>query len=424
MSEISVRLTNKGIDVSSDARSMVGIRPIPSLSIKERVDFLRYSLKCELLNKNNIKNRMSSPVRSLTGLWRILSNDPETQLSTEYIIIDPSKHSDYCLINTTGEATSYINGNNVPTPSSEKELSQDILIPGENLVKSSPGSKIIFIIDAKGLYETIFDPRLYNWEIYWKNSGEWEIIHTIESESNKTKKRTQINTSEPAVEFIKNSVKLSNNGPYSGIPHAVYDADLETYRGNYWLWSTAPAIRVLTQSGEHQLARRAADAYMRFIEQRPGGSEGIGIKARLDPDSSEKTGFKTFVPPNDSAYIAQWAWLTAYNNYNEERYLNKCLDISRMIKEVFEKFGYLPVYYDLTNQRWSERTYVDACFTVTFLKELYTITENYWLKSLAIDIIDDLIAQLKGDTFFIMNSGDNNRYSKKSYICSRTRLGN
>ena len=154
----------------------------------------------------------------------------------------------------------------------------------------------------------------------------------------------------------------------SGLHTVCYLRHRNQWTLSNWIWTSAAIARYYASLGDAANVLRIADALM--SQQLAAG----GWVVRFDYLSGGTT---PIVAPNDSAYIASHALLSAYELTKEWRYMEAAERCAAWIMSTALSDGMVPFGFDLSSQRWiTEVNIVDVGFTAEFFAHLYSLTED------------------------------------------------
>lgn len=188
-------------------------------------------------------------------------------------------------------------------------------------------------------------------------------------------------------DFIKRSF-IHDNVNYVGNQYAGYLKDVGQWILPSWIWTNAASVRVLCGFGAMEEAQGLVEILAR--QQQDCG----GWVVRNDYD---KRGAIPVLAPNDSAYIANNAFLTLYAATGESRYLEIAKKCADWIIETVRPDGMVYTGYNLRDGRWSKSSViVDVGFTGGLFANLYDLTMEEKYKVFLQDFIRRYI-----DLFYI-----------------------
>ena len=165
--------------------------------------------------------------------------------------------------------------------------------------------------------------------------------------------------------FIKASV-IPDGLDYVGALYAGYIGEAKVWCLPSWIWTNAATIRMYCVTGKISAAEKLAE-HLAGYQQESGG-----WIVRNDYDEH---GAIPVLAPNDSAYIANNAFISLYLVTKEPRYLEiaeKCAD---WIIETARPDGLVYTGYNMRDRVWDENVViVDTGFTAGLFAKLVDIT--------------------------------------------------
>lgn len=133
-----------------------------------------------------------------------------------------------------------------------------------------------------------------------------------------------------------------------------------------WIWTNAALIRMYCSLGEMQSATKLADILLGMQH------ESGGWIVRNDYSSD---GARPILAPNDSAYIANNAFVELYLTTSDRVYLEAAEKCASWIVSTARPDGLVWTGWDLKTSRWrTDRTIVDTGFTACLFARLLEIT--------------------------------------------------
>lgn len=158
------------------------------------------------------------------------------------------------------------------------------------------------------------------------------------------------------------------SGDFHNMLFAGYVAENNTWCLPSWIWTNAAVVREACDCGNLDFAKTIAKG-LAERQQKCGG-----WIVRNDYD---KHGAIPMLAPNDSAYIANNAFLTLYEQTKEEKYLiiaKRCAD---WIIETARPDGMVYVGYNMRDEKWDKNcVIVDVGFTAGLFARLVEITHE------------------------------------------------
>lgn len=167
--------------------------------------------------------------------------------------------------------------------------------------------------------------------------------------------------------FVQQSM-IPNGYKYAGLSYAGYILDFESWCLPSWIWTNAANVRMYAEIGKNLDALRIANILLE--QQQPCG----GWIVRFD------YGVKDCIPilaPNDSAYIANNAILTAYRITGDVTYLEAAKRCAEWILANVRDDGMIWSGFDIVKKEWITNTnIVDIGFVAGLFASLYQLTEE------------------------------------------------
>jgi len=188
------------------------------------------------------------------------------------------------------------------------------------------------------------------------------------------------------------SAKVEAGWKNSGFYLTAYIKEKKQWCLSSWIWTSAAIARVLSKCDFKEEAKSVADTFLK--EQLPEG----GWVVRYDFINGH---LNRLAAPNDSAYIARNALLTAYYDTMDLKYLNGAEKCAKWIMDTSCEDGLVLFGYDVDKAEWiRNRNIVDIGFTADLFAELYKITENENYKEFLTKFIHIFV-----DTFYDASAG-------------------
>ena len=221
------------------------------------------------------------------------------------------------------------------------QLNQHDLFPAENLTNLASESSKILITKKNG--------RIYH---------------------NDSKKYLKV-----LGDFIEQS-RIPEEWKNGGLHFAGYIETKARWCLPSWVWTNASIVRYYFSIGENSKAIQLANKLLALQLQNGGWMVRYDFS---DPEHS----ISPVVAPNDSAYIARKALLTAYEKTKNSNFLNaaiKCADwiINEGCIDDMPMIGFNP-----ETQKWGENNIVDVGFTADLFCKLFEITGELKYKNFA-----------------------------------------
>ncbi len=191
--------------------------------------------------------------------------------------------------------------------------------------------------------------------------------------------------------FINSSI-IPKGYRNEGLCYAGYILDSGNWCLPSWIWTNAAIVRMNCRCGDMNEARRISEALIAL--QRPDG----GWIVRFDYDNK---GAIPVLAPNDSAYIANNAFLEMYIATKETQYLHAAERCAKWIMDGARSDGMVYSGFDMRTQKWqTKHNIVDVGFTGALFSRLYEITGD----ELYLGFLKRFIAKYI-ELFYITNKG-------------------
>ena len=183
--------------------------------------------------------------------------------------------------------------------------------------------------------------------------------------------------------FIDASV-IPNEYKNGGLHNTAYISDnIGEWALPSWIWTNAALVRMYCKIGNIEKAILITDLLLK--QQLECG----GWIVRNDYESE---GPIPTLAPNDSAYIANNAFVEMYKITNEEKYLDAAKKCANWIIKSARPDGLVWTGYNVKKQEWvKEKIIVDTGFTAGLFANLYTITNENKYKLFLDNFVDQYI---------------------------------
>lgn len=157
-----------------------------------------------------------------------------------------------------------------------------------------------------------------------------------------------------------------NYGDFVGTHYAGYIAESKEWCHPSWIWTNATVVRLYCENGEVEkaieLGKRLADYQL----------DCGGWIVRNDYDAK---GAIPMLAPNDSAYVANNAFISLYNVTKELRYFNIARHCADWIIETARPDGLVYTGYNMRDKKWAKNNIiVDIGFTGGLFSKLVDLT--------------------------------------------------
>ena len=171
--------------------------------------------------------------------------------------------------------------------------------------------------------------------------------------------------------FVESS-KIEN-GDSKGTYNAGYIAESKEWCYPSWIWTNAAIVRLYCENGDIDKAIEIGDRLAEY-QQDCGG-----WIVRNDYDSK---GSIPMLAPNDSAYIANNAFIMLYETTNKQRYLEIAIRCADWIIETARPDSIVYTGYNMRDKKWDkENVIVDTGFTGGLFSKLVELTGDEKYKS-------------------------------------------
>ncbi len=168
-------------------------------------------------------------------------------------------------------------------------------------------------------------------------------------------------------EFISNS-KIENQSNFSGFYYAGFVLEKSEWILPSWIWTNAIIVKVMLELDK----REDAETLGKLLASKQ--KECGGWIVRYDYDDR---GPIPMLAPNDSAYIANNAFLSLYSYTGEKKYLDIAEQCAHWIMASRRDDGIVSTGYNMRDKKWSENAIiVDIGFTAGLFANLYKITQK------------------------------------------------
>ena len=166
-------------------------------------------------------------------------------------------------------------------------------------------------------------------------------------------------------EFIFHSI-IAEEDSFSGFHFAGYIAESSEWCLPSWIWTNAAIVRLWCEIGEIEKAKNLASKLSSY-QQVCGG-----WIVRNDYDAR---GAIPTLAPNDSAYIANNAFITLYETTKDEQYLKVAKHCADWIIETARPDGLVYTGYNTRDEKWDkDNVIVDTGFTAGLFAKLVELT--------------------------------------------------
>ena len=167
--------------------------------------------------------------------------------------------------------------------------------------------------------------------------------------------------------FIQ-SAEIPSGLEHAGTLYAGYIGESQEWCLPSWIWTNAATIRANCANSSIEKAKALAD---KLAEQQ---QECGGWIVRNDYD---KQGAIPMLAPNDSAYMANNAFVELYLSTKEQKYLDIARKCADWIIETARPDGIVYTGYNMRDEKWDKScVIVDTGFTGGLFSRLYEITHE------------------------------------------------
>ena len=167
--------------------------------------------------------------------------------------------------------------------------------------------------------------------------------------------------------FIR-SAEIPSGLEHAGTLYAGYIGESQEWCLSSWIWTNAATVRAYCAYSSIEKAKALAD---KLAEQQ---QECGGWIVRNDYD---KQGAIPMLAPNDSAYMANNAFVELYLSTKEQKYLDIARRCADWIIETARPDGIVYTGYNLRDKKWDKScVIVDTGFTGGLFSRLYEITHE------------------------------------------------
>lgn len=170
----------------------------------------------------------------------------------------------------------------------------------------------------------------------------------------------------------------------SGFLQTGYISEKKNWCLSSWIWTTAAVARWYALCGDNIALLRIADAFIHKQE------EFGGWVVRFDFNDK---GAVPSIAPNDSAYIANNALLSAYRVSGQQKYLDAAEKCAEWIISTTREDGIVYIAKNGNTGEWDKnRNIVDIGFTAGLFAELYELTGKSTYERFAKQFVDVYIS--------------------------------
>ena len=198
------------------------------------------------------------------------------------------------------------------------------------------------------------------------------------------------------VEYILRAQNKNPNSPTYGSLNLFYDIEAQTYRSNYWLWGSGPAIKVLLEAAKKGsiLFSKSANALFQTADEIGRAAlasrimdakhpvYGVPISRWRRDIILPDFGYQYCFATSDANFLSGWGWLPLYEATKNKEYLDAAKLLATTTDTLMKKYGLIPqdFYYD--ENKFSEHTIDESGFGSEGLAKLYEVTKDPYYKDL------------------------------------------
>ena len=136
--------------------------------------------------------------------------------------------------------------------------------------------------------------------------------------------------------------------------------------GSNWIWTNAAIVRMLCHDNRIEYARTIGDSLAR---------KQLECGGWIVRDDYDKNGAIPVVAPNDSAFIANNAFIELYNATGELQYLNVAIKCADWIMETCRSDSLVYTGFNMRENKWEKDwVIVDTGFTAALFANLVMLT--------------------------------------------------
>lgn len=191
---------------------------------------------------------------------------------------------------------------------------------------------------------------------------------------------------DPVIQCVLQAKITDSNSPFRDLYYPAFDLNARSYRLPSWTWTNGVLVRLFTEAARlrndprlGEKATQLADRLLAFQEL--DGDEQGAIMARWDILNQTPQGITPQLATNDSAFIASYGFLSAYDYSGDEKYLVAAQKVGDwIVNRGMKSDGQLYMGKRLDTGGWvKNHLFVDSGFTSTLFAGLYRITsEEKW----------------------------------------------
>ncbi len=217
-------------------------------------------------------------------------------------------------------------------------------------------SELLFRLYA---YAHLFAKKLLKRDTLSANT---KILSGLNAKISTTKETSQIWRT-----FVESS-RIRQSGSFDGFHYAGYILEKSEWCLQSWIWTNAAIVRLYIATGEIDKAVKLGEKLM--SKQQECG----GWIVRNDYDAQ---GAIPMLAPNDSAYIANNAFLSLFHATGDERYLTVAKRCADWIMDTCRDDSMVYTGYNMRDDKWDKNNIiVDVGFTAGLFANLYMTSKE------------------------------------------------
>lgn len=198
------------------------------------------------------------------------------------------------------------------------------------------------------------------------------------------------------VEYILRTQNKNPNSPMYGSLNLFYDLEAQTYRSNYWLWGTGPAIKTLLEAAKLKQYTFSKNGQELIRTADEIGQSGLASRI-MDPTHPvygvpisrwrrdlilPDLGYQFCYATSDANFLSGWGWLPLYEATKNPIYLNAAKLLAATTDTLMKKYGLIPQDFYFDENKFSEHTIDESGFGTEGLSKLYEITKDPYYRNL------------------------------------------
>ncbi|MFH2117479.1 MAG: glycoside hydrolase family 88 protein [Bacillota bacterium] len=216
---------------------------------------------------------------------------------------------------------------------------------------------------------------------YGENVSSGCVIKSQKSTYTESSKYSKI---EDAWTRLLYAAEIPNGWVNSNFLLTGYIEDTKKWCLSSWIWTSAASARYYASINDYNRCLKISDEFIRKQE-----IEGGWIVRHEYPAGV----ISKIIAPNDSAYIANNALISAYKITKNDKYLNSALKCANWIINTSRSDGLVFMSQDKATKKWNAKNnIVDIGFTAGLFAELYLITNEQKYKKYCENFLDKYIS--------------------------------